>query len=207
MCIHLSCVLKSTEQLKKLDSIFSFYSNTWIDHRYHYFIPVLNRLKNLLYTMFFLKFTQLALFRIRITVFFTCWWKIKVFGNRFRFWLLYLWVISIFIIIASYKFTNNFYGSTFFSKFQSIWLEVYKDLFDSFFIRFNHMVLLWLRNVFTIIWILFDVVLLNFFLETNEFSRNFNAFWDSLILLNRNNLINCSFNVKFFDDFDKFTCL
>ena len=117
LSIHLSSILKSTEQLKQLNSILSFNANSRINNRNHYFISVLNRLKNLFYSMLFLKFAKLAFLRVGITVIFTCRWEIEVFGNGFRLWLFDLWIISIFIITASDKFTNNFNGATFFSEF------------------------------------------------------------------------------------------
>ena len=117
LSIHLSSILKSAKQLKQFDSILSFNANSWINYRNHYFISILNRLKNLFYSMFFLKFAKLAFFRVGITVIFTCRWKVEVFGNGFRLLLFDLWIINIFIIIASYKFTNNFNGATFFCEF------------------------------------------------------------------------------------------
>ena len=88
LSVHLSCILKSSKKLKKFDSILSFNPDSWIYHRYYNFISILNWLKNLLYSVFLFKFAQLAFFRIRITVIFTCCWKIEIFGNCLRFlWL------------------------------------------------------------------------------------------------------------------------
>jgi hypothetical protein len=155
--------------------------------------------------MLLLKFAKLAFFRIRITVFFTSSGEIKIFSNclgllRFSFCIVYL-----IIIYASYKLADNFDCSTFFSKLQSIWLQVYKDLLDSFFIWFNHMILFRLWYIFTIVWIFFSIILLRFLLKPYKLSGYFNTFRNSLILLNGNNFVNCSFYVELFNNLDKFS--
>ena len=155
--------------------------------------------------MILLKLAKLTDFRVWITLIIAWRWLVEIFGNSFRLILFRFWIIAFFTIIASYKLTHNLNSSTFFCEFKSIWLEVNEDLLDSFFIWLNYMILFGLRDIFTVIWILFVFIDHSLFLKTNKISRYNNILWFGLILLNRNNLINRSFNIKLLNNFDEFS--